>query len=79
MDQLHHMCADFGSCLEPLFDEMCQMNTRIGHTTRRQSHLSGFAPLPSLEPAKESSSSGDDDDDVDGSSSSSDDEMTASQ
>ena len=31
MDQLQHMHADFGSRLDHLYDEMCQMNTKIGH------------------------------------------------
>ena len=80
MDQLQHMRANFGSRLNHLSDEMCQMNTRISRIARRQSRLSGFVPSPSPKPAKESSSGGDDDDDddADGSSSSSDDKMTTS-
>ena len=70
------MCVDYGSHLNHLSDEMCQMNTRISRIAHRQSHLGGFAPSPN--PAKESSSSGDDDD-ADGSSSFSDDEITTSQ
>ena len=66
------MYVDFGSRLNNLSDEMCQMNTKIGRITRRKSRLDGYTPSPSLEPTKESSSDGDDDDDVDGSSSSSD-------
>ena len=73
------MRANFGSRLDRLSDEMCQMNTRIGRTTRRQSRLGDFAPSPSPKPTEESSSNGDDVDGVDGSSSSSDDEMTTSQ
>ena len=34
MDLLQLMHADFGSPLNHLFDEMCQMNTRIGHNAR---------------------------------------------
>ena len=68
MDQLHLMRADFGSSLDHLFDEMCQMNTRIGHITRRQSRLSSFAPSSSPELAEESFAGGDDEsDDVCGS------------
>jgi len=80
MDQLQHMRVDFGSCLNHLSDEMCQMNTRINHIACRQSRLGGFAPSTSPKPIEESSSGGDDDDDddTDGSSSSSDDEMTTS-
>ena len=79
MHQLQHMRVDFGSHLDHLSDEMCQMNPKIGHIARRWSRLGGFTPSPSLEPTEESSSGGDDDDDdVDGSGSSSNDEMTTS-
>ena len=70
------MRANFGSCLDHLFDEMCQMNTRIGRITRRQSCLGDFAYSPSPEPAEDSFDGGDDDNDAFGSSS--DDEMTVS-
>ena len=50
------MYVDFGSRLNNLSDEMCQMNTKIGRITRRKSRLDGFTPSPSLEPTKESSS-----------------------
>ena len=78
MGQIKHMRVDFGS-LDHLSNEMCQMNTRIGHIVRRQSCLDGFAPSPSPEPTKESSSSGDDVDGANGSSFSSDDEVANSQ
>ena len=42
------MHADFGGCLDYLTDEMCQMNTRIGCIARRQAHISGYGPSPSL-------------------------------
>ena len=63
------MHADFGSRLDHLSDEMCQMNTKIGHIARHQSQLGGFTLSPSLEHVRESSSSdgGDDDDDTSGS------------
>ena len=51
------MYADFGSHLDHLFDEMCQMNTRISRITHLQSRLGGFEPPASLERVKESSSS----------------------
>ena len=54
MDQLQLMHTDFGSHLNHIFDEMCQMNTRIGCIACRQSHLGGFAPSPSPTPTKES-------------------------
>ena len=73
------MCVDFGSCLDHLFDDMCQMNPRIGHITRHQSLLGGFAPSPTPEPIEESFTNGGDDDDYDASSSKTDDEMVASQ
>ena len=53
------------------------MNTRIGHITRRQSHLGKFAPSPTPKSTEDSSDGGDDRDDASGSSS--DDEMAASQ
>ena len=50
MDQLQLMRTDFGSRLDHIFDEMCQMNTRIGCIACLQSHLGGFAPSPSPKP-----------------------------
>ena len=76
MDQFQLMHADFDSRLDHIFDEMCQMNTRIGCIAHRQSHLGGFAPSPSPEPVKDSSDGRDDDDDASGSEY--DDVMTAS-
>ena len=76
MDQLQHMRADFGSCLNQISDEMCQMNTRIGLIAHRQSRLGGFALSPSSELAKDSSNGGDDGGDA---FSFSDDEMIVSQ
>ena len=58
------MRANFGSCLDHLSDEMCQMNTRIGCIAHHQSRLGGFAPSPSPEFVKESSSSDGGDNDV---------------
>ena len=77
MDQLQLMCANFGSRLDHLFDEMCQMNNRIGRITCRQSRLGGFAPSPSPKPVKSSSDGGDDDDNA--SCFKTNDEMTVSQ
>ena len=34
MDQLQHMRADFGSRLDHISDEMCQMNTKISRIAR---------------------------------------------
>ena len=74
------MHADFGSHLDHLSDEMCQMNTRISRIARHQSHLGGLAPLPSLKHVEESSSqNGEDDDGGDASGFEYDDEMTTSQ
>ena len=75
MDQFQHIRADFGSHLDHLSNEICQMNTRISLIARHQSCLGGFAPSPSHKPTEESSSGGDNDDGADGSSSSSDDEI----
>ena len=71
------MHANFGSHLDHLFYQMCQMNTRIGRIAYCQSHLGGFAPSPLPEPATSSSDDGDDDGD-DACCSEIDDEMTAS-
>ena len=79
MDQLQLMRNEFGSHLDYLSDEMCQMNTRIGCIARRQSRLSGFTPSPTPKPTKESSSDGGDDDDDGASCSETDDKMIASQ
>ena len=78
MEQLQHMHADFGSCLNHLFNEMCQINTRIGRIARHQSRLGGFAPSPSPKLVVSSSDGGDDDGD-DASCSKTVDEMIASQ
>ena len=67
------------ACLDSLTDEMCQVNTRVGHIARRQAHLGGFAPFPSasLEAlTDEDDDAGDDEDDD--ASSFSDYEMTTS-
>ena len=58
------MHVDFGSRLDHLSDEICQVNTRISRIARRQSRCGGFAPSPSLKLAEESSSSDGKDDDV---------------
>ena len=73
------MHANFGSHLDHLSDEMCQMNTKISHIARCQSRLGGFAPSPSTEHVEESSSlDGGDDDDDNTSSSETDEEMMIS-
>ena len=43
MAQLQRMDA----CLDTLSDELCLVNTRVGHITRRQAHLGGFIESPS--------------------------------
>ena len=65
---------DFGTRLDHLSNEMCQMNTRIGQIARQQSCLGGFVPSPERDPSLEPSASGEDDDDASGSDY--DDEMT---
>ena len=57
------MLVDFGSFLNHLSDEMCQMNTKIGRIARRQSRLGGFAPSLLPDPVEESSDGGDDESD----------------
>ena len=71
------MHADFGSRLDHLYDEMCQMNTKIGHIACWQSHLSGFTP-PSPDLVEESYNGGDGESD-DASGSPSNDKVTVSQ
>ena len=67
MAQLQRMDA----CLDYLTDEMCQMDTAVGHIALRQAQFGGFTPSPS--PSLEASTDEDDD-----ASSSGDDEMTTS-
>ena len=78
MDQLQLMRVDFGSCLDHFSDEMCQINTKIGHIARRQSRLGGFAPSPTPEPTEESFLDGGDSDDNDASCCETDDEKASS-
>ena len=49
--------------LDTLSDELCQLNTYVGHIARRQAHLGGFVESPS--PSLEASEDEDDDDDED--------------
>ena len=76
MAQLQRMDA----CLDTLNDELCQVNTRVGHIDRRQARLGGFVESPF--PSPEASEDNDDDfedgnDDEDGDASSpSDNEMS---
>ena len=71
--------------IDTLSDELCQVNTRVGHIARRQTHLGGFpaSPSPSPEASKDEdaddSTSDDDDDEDKDANSSSDEEMTTSQ
>ena len=51
MALLQRMEADFGGRLDYLTDEMCQMNTRVGHIARRQARVAGFAPSPAPSPS----------------------------
>ena len=75
-----------------LSDELCQVNTHVGHIARRQACLGGFAASPSLSPKAsknedaadgddddEDAADGDDDDEDEDASSSNDKEMTTSQ
>ena len=73
--QLQHMDAH----LDILSDELCQVNTCVGHIARRQAHLGGFveSPSPPPEASKDNDDSDNDDDDEDRDASSpSDDEMS---
>ena len=63
MAQLQRMDAH----LETLSDELCQVNTCVGHIARWQAHLGGFveSPSPSLEASEDEDDDGDSDDDDD--------------
>ena len=67
--------------LDTLVDELCQVNTRVGHIARRQARLGGFAASPSPSPEALTDEDGEDSDDGDDedASASSDDEMTTFQ
>ena len=63
------VCMD--ACLDTLSDELCQVNTRVGHIVRRQAVMGGYTVASSPEASEdESDSSGsandaeDDDDDL---------------
>ena len=62
--------------LDTLTDELCQVNTHVGHIARRQAQLGGFVPSPL--PSLEASTDKDDVDDDENANSSSDNEMTTS-
>ena len=59
MAQLQHIDAR----LNTLSDELCQVNTLVGHIARHQAVMGGFvaSPSPTLEASKDED---DDDDDV---------------
>ena len=67
--------------LDTLVDELCQVNTRVGHIARQQARLGGFAASPSPSPEALTDEDGEDSDDGDDedASASSDDEMTTIQ
>ena len=69
--------------LNTLNDELCQVNTHVGHIAWQQARLSGFAasPSPSLEASanEDGDDSADDDDEDEDASFASDDEMTTFQ
>ena len=67
--------------LDTLVDELCQVNTRVGHIARRQARLGGFAASPSPSPEALTDEDGEDSDDGDDedASASSDDQMTTFQ
>ena len=63
MVQLQHIDVR----LDTLTTKMYQVNTRVGHITRRQAHLGGFVESPSSSPkASKDNDDSDDDDDKDG-------------
>ena len=77
MAQLMHMDAS----LDTLNDELCQVNTRVGHIARRQAAIGGFTTYTSPSPLasedeRDDASDSDDVDEDDGASLPSDDEMS---
>ena len=61
MTQLQRMDA----CLDTLSDELCQVNTRIGHIAQCQAEMGGYTmPSTSVAPADESDADDADDDDA---------------
>ena len=66
--------------LDTLSDELCQVNTCVGHIAWRQACLGGFIASPSPSPKASVDKDGEDSDDGDDvdTSSSGDDEMTTS-
>ena len=78
MAQLVHMNAPF----DTFNDELCQVNTRVGHIAQRQAVMGGFTiisspPPPASEDESDDGSDSDDADEDKDASSSSDDEMIA--
>ena len=67
------------ACLDTLSDELCQVNTRVGHITWRQAVIGGYTVASSLEASEDESdgfgNADDAEDDDDGSPS--DDEMSS--
>ena len=64
---------------DTLTDELCQVNTHVGHIAKRQTRLGGFLESPSPPPkaSEDDDDSDDDEDDEDGDASSpSDDKMS---
>ena len=78
MAQLQRMEADFGARLDYLTNEMCQVNTQVGHIACRQAHMVGVVLSPSPSPKASPSEEDDVGDDKDDASSSGDDEMPTS-
>ena len=53
------------ACLDTLNDELCQVNTRVGHIARRQVEMGSYTmPSTPVAPADESDADGADDDDA---------------
>ena len=50
---------------DTLTNELCQVNTRVGHIAKRQTHLGGFVESPSPPPEASDNDESDDDDDRD--------------
>ena len=53
------------ACLDTFTTEMYQVNTRVGHITRRQARLCGFMESPSPPPKASEDDDDSDDDDAD--------------
>ena len=80
LDAIMAQLQNIDAHLDILSDELCQVNTCVGHIARQQAHLGGLieSPSPPPEASKDDDDSDNNDDDKDRDASSpSDDKMSA--